>query len=403
MADMKKAEPYLTVLVAAGVLVLGVSAAISGVYVQCPPDEDGVDTDGDGFADNDHVCMHLAAGDGFVNMADGRQLYIFSFSDVTGYDDESAIMQGMLAAEFPAPTIAVREGQRVYLNLTNVGMMMRPDLFDPHTVHWHGYPNAAPIFDGVPDAAVSVNMMATLTYFYVVPEPGTYIYHCHVEATEHMQMGMLGQLYVTPRQNYLPDGTDLEGFTHQSGNKYAYNDRDGSTCYDVEYPLQLGSFDPDFHDASETVQPLPFALMKDTYPMINGRGYPDTINPDPIPNTFNGNLSQKLSSLITATKGQKILLRLSSLSTTDFFTVTVLGIPMRVIGKDARQLRGPDGKDTSYVTSSITLGGGETNDVILDTSQVEPGTYFLYTTNLYLLSNDTEDNGGMMTEIIVNP
>ncbi len=38
-------------------------------------------------------------------------------------------------------------------------------------------------------------------------------------------------------------------------------------------------FDPDFHDASESVQPLPFAVMRDRYPMLNGRGYPDTRRP----------------------------------------------------------------------------------------------------------------------------
>jgi FtsP/CotA-like multicopper oxidase with cupredoxin domain len=59
----------------------------------------------------------------------------------------------------------------------------------------------------VPDASISINMGATLTYFYNVVEPGTYMYHCHVEATEHMQMGMLGNLYVRPVQNKLPAGT----------------------------------------------------------------------------------------------------------------------------------------------------------------------------------------------------
>ena len=42
------------------------------VIAQCPADTDGIDTDGDGIVDNDVVCMHLAAGDGFVNMADGE-------------------------------------------------------------------------------------------------------------------------------------------------------------------------------------------------------------------------------------------------------------------------------------------------------------------------------------------
>jgi hypothetical protein len=59
----------------------------------------------------------------------------------------------------------------------------------------------------------------------------------------------------------------------------------------VEFPIQLGSFDGAFHDASENTQPLPFALMVDNYPMINGRGYPDTVDPRtddfPIPDGFN--------------------------------------------------------------------------------------------------------------------
>ena len=66
--------------------------------------------------------------------------------------------EGMLAANAPAPTIAVDEDDELYLTLTNVGMAMRPDLFDPHTVHWHGFPKAAPIFDGVPDSSISINM-----------------------------------------------------------------------------------------------------------------------------------------------------------------------------------------------------------------------------------------------------
>jgi Multicopper oxidase len=135
--------------------------------------------------------------------------------------------------------------------------------------------------------------------------------------------------------------------------------------------------------------------------MINGRGYPDTVDPNQLANTFDSKLSQKIPSLITAIKGERILLRVSSLSTVDYFTITTLGLPMRVVGEGSRLLRGPDGKDTSYLTSSVTLGGGETRDVILETVDVAPGTYFLYTTNLNFLSNDKEDFGGIMTEIII--
>src|SRR3990172_10349020 len=278
-------------------LMSGLSPVQAHVFVQCPAN---IIDPATGETDNPNIiCKHLAAGDGFVTMADGKLQYIFAFSDVTGVPQGDVMSAGMLAANFSAPTIKVREGQDFYLSLTNVGMVMRPDLFDPHTVHFHGFPNAASVFDGEPMASISINMGASLTYYYQAPEPGTYMYHCHVEATEHMQMGMLGNLYITP----LQDGTAVGGCVSQ---KYVYNDGDGSTCYDVDYPVQMVAFDSNFHDLHIAVQPLPFALMKDDYPMLNGRGYPDTVNPNPLtPPAENGGIaSQKVSSLITATSGQ---------------------------------------------------------------------------------------------------
>jgi FtsP/CotA-like multicopper oxidase with cupredoxin domain len=366
-------------------LLLAAGPLRAEIFTQCPP--------GPGV-----VCKHLAAGDGFIRMADGKQLYMFGFSDVSGVPNANVMTAGTLAANFPGPTIEVKEGDKLYLTLSNVGMAMRPDLFDPHTVHWHGFPNAAPIFDGMPDGSVAINQGASLTYFYNVVDPGTYMYHCHMEATEHMQMGMLANLYVHPAQ----DGT---AFVHsgRTFTKFAYNDGDGSTGFDVEVPIQIGSMDGAFHDASNTIQPLPFALMKDNYPMLNGRGYPDTVStaPPTPPADNGGQISQPIDSRIVATAGQRILLRISNLNVTRFNTLASYGLPMRVVGADARLLRGPSGQDTSYLTTSVTIGGGQSVDVIVDTLGVTPGTYPLYTTNLNFLSNDTQDLGGMMTEIVV--
>jgi hypothetical protein len=137
---------------------------------------DGVDTDGDGFVNNDHVCLQIGSGDGFATMADGYSQYTFGFSRYGGLynaggTDPNEIQADwpadpvpdpgnagnmwnanevglILAANVPAPTIEVRQGQSLFLSLHNVGMLMRPDLFDPHTVHYHGFPNVASIFDG---------------------------------------------------------------------------------------------------------------------------------------------------------------------------------------------------------------------------------------------------------------
>jgi FtsP/CotA-like multicopper oxidase with cupredoxin domain len=432
---MNCGKTFFRLLLAA---ILGMVAVPAGaeVFFQCPGLDATVDqdVDGDGMLrayvpgeisapiHPSQVCMHLVSGDGFVNMADktldhgpdapvgaGYSQYIFGFANATVDDevplprpvvpDNQVMGRFMLKMNFSAPTILLNQGDQFYLSLSNVGMMMRPDLFDPHSVHYHGFPNASAIFDGLPDSGIAIMMGSTLTYFYNVVEPGTVIYHCHVEAAEHMQMGMLGNLFVRSGQ----DGTTIE-YPLGSGRTFslfAYNDVDGSTGYDVDFPIQIAGFDPAFHDASINVQPLPFAEMDDIYPMLNGRGYPDTVNPAELPNS-DGSLSQKVNSLITATVGQRILLRISSLSTTSVHTLAVQGIPMLVVGKDARKLGLPNDATKYYLTSSVTLGGGETYDVILDTVGIAPGTYFLYSTNLNHLNNRAEEYGGMMTEIRIS-
>jgi len=418
-------------LIAAAISMLLVafpaSAQDSSIFTQCPTETLlHPDTDGDSTTREDGiVCDHLTGGDGMVTMADGTELYIFSFSrlplpGVDGAPTEASgqypgwvMEQGMLAANAPAPTIVVDEDDEFFLSLTNVGMAMRPDLFDPHTVHWHGFPNASSVFDGVPDASISINMGATLTYYYNAKDAGTYMYHCHVEATEHMQMGMLGNLYVRPRQNRcdtLTDDPDIPGTAcpagHTAGDKYAYNDGDRTTLYTMDFPIQIGSFDRDFHNASFEVQPLPFAGMRDTYFMLNGRGYPDTLvttalsTTDPLGTTHD---SQPVSSLITANVGDRILLRISNLNVTQFNTLGTNGPPMEVIALDARLLRDDDGNNMYYKTNAVTLGGGQSADVIIDTSTLTSGdTFFLYSKNLNQLANDAENFGGMMTEIRIN-
>jgi FtsP/CotA-like multicopper oxidase with cupredoxin domain len=224
-----------------------------------------------------------------------------------------------------------------------------------------------------------------------------------------MQMGMLGNLFVRAAKD-----------TGVAPNRFAYNDIDNSTRFDKEYPIQVISMDPRFHDANQDIQPLPFAAMLDTYPLINGRGYPDTINPNflPVPqqkideravrgfpNTpLETHSSQKLPSLITATQGQRILIRLSSVATVDLYTISAGGLPMQIIGKDSDIFRGrgePTGTALYQTVNSVNIGGGESYDIIIDTAVVTPGTYFLYSTNLNELTNELQDFGGMMTEIVI--
>jgi FtsP/CotA-like multicopper oxidase with cupredoxin domain len=475
-------------------------------------------------------CQHVMGTDGYATMADGSQIYIFGFGAGSGLDliakglpgtqlasefngvfnsqkladgvspdptyqdlvaenrdaaitDPTQIMTwGVLAANEPAPLVAVDEDDELYLTLSNPGQIMRPDLFEQHTIHWHGYPQASSYFDGVPDASVAINIGGSMTYYYTAPEAGTYFWHCHITPPEHLQMGMVGQLYVRPRQNKVKAGDSLytaetsfqaldatvAAATHatipspcynrlpldpnasnlnygavvdltcatplpaepnvvlqEAGAQYVFNDGDGSTRYDVEYPVQVMGFDPNFHYVGMTFNPEDFAGMKDKYFLLSGRGYPDTMTG----NASSGNPqvgtlstvgsdglvrpSQPMPTIIEIKRsaGQtRALLRLSNLSVTEESTLGTIGVPMTVVGWNARQLRDMAGYNMYYNTNSITFGGGESADAILDVSDAvysactatAPCHYFLYSTNLDHLSNDAENFGGAMTEILVD-
>jgi hypothetical protein len=85
---------------------------------------------------------------------------------------------------------------------------------------------------------------------------------------------------------------------------------------------------------------------------------------------------------------------------------------MKEVGFNAKLLRDQAGMNTEFYTNSITLGGGESLDVILDASDAGCGSagcaaqlypagsvFYLYTPQLDHLANDAENFGGLMTEV----
>jgi FtsP/CotA-like multicopper oxidase with cupredoxin domain len=360
-------------------------------------------------------------------------------SCIDGHVDPRQVMDvGVMNGNIPAPLMAIDEDDEFFLTLSNVGMIMRPDLFEQHTVHFHGYPNASAFYDGVPDASVAINIGGSFTYYYLAPDAGTYFWHCHITPPEHLQMGMVGQIYVRPRQNRVAPGSSLyNALVAQQGDprtkcdstdilcsnplpagesagsaprastgNYAYNDGDGSTHYDVEYPIQIHGFDPNFHFVGMTFNPEAFADMKDKYFLLNGRSYPDTVTSGPLATqSSDGSMhySQPLPSIINIPVGGRALLRISDLDVSEFQTLASLGVPMQVIALNAKLLRDQAGNNLYYKTNSITLGGGESLDVILDATDAAKypagSTFYLYTPDLDHLSNDAENFGGLMTEV----
>lgn len=333
--------------------------------------------------------------------------YIFGFRDVTGQTDAQILNQKM-KAQHSAPMFWLDQDQQFRLELRNLGLAMRPDLTDAHTVHFHGFKNAIPFFDGEPSSSVSVPMNRAFTYVYRPHDPGTYMFHCHVEDVEHVHMGMTGLVFIRPNQN---GNTSL----YPSG-KYVFNDGDGSTGYDREFGMMLTEMWVDSHWADSHIQLPEWSDYKPDFSMINGRVYPDTLAPMGQGFDSNGDLIapagsphlqyQPISSLVNCKEGEKVLLRFANLGFMQA-SMTLEGISMRVVGKDATILRN-GGADISYQTNTIVIGAGESYDAIFTapphSGRSGPDTYLLYNRNFsraHSLGNFGV--GKQMTEIRVHP
>jgi FtsP/CotA-like multicopper oxidase with cupredoxin domain len=295
-----------------------------------------------------------------------------------------------------------------------------------------------PFFDGEPTGSISVPVGRDFTYAFRPRDPGTYMFHCHVEDVEHVHMGMTGLVFVRPLQN----GQSLGGYT-----KFAYNDGDGSTGYDREFAMFISEVWAEAHWCDSHIQLPDWSDYHADFNLLNGRAYPDTLAPnapingaaslnalavetvnnpggdddgDLVANPGYEHLQyQPHSSLVTCQPGERVLLRFANLGFREA-AMTLAGIQMRVIGRDATIMRGRDsnglrdaGADTSYETDTVLIGAGESFDVLFTAPAFSGGSgnsgqgydrYVLYNRRLTQLSNlDASGYGGQRTEVRVYP
>jgi FtsP/CotA-like multicopper oxidase with cupredoxin domain len=342
--------------------------------------------------------------------------YIFGFRNITGLNDIQKTAQKN-KAQHSAPLFWVNQFDPdnpvdFKVKLTNLGLALRPDLFDAHTLHWHGFRNVIPFFDGEPTGSVAVPSGRDFTYVYRPREPGTYMWHCHVEDVEHVHMGMTGLVFVRP----LQDGNN----SYYPSGKYMYNDGNGSTGFDREFAMFLSEVWANSHWADAHIQLPEWSDYRADFSLLNGRVWPDTIAPNGSIDPFHpvrdpgGDLIapaghpelqyQPHSSLVNCNAGERVALRFANLGFREQ-AMTLAGIQMRVVGRDATPMLGRDGTDTSYKTDTINIGPGESFDVIF-TAPPHSGsgydTYMLYNRN-YSRSNNLASGGfgGQATEIRV--
>jgi FtsP/CotA-like multicopper oxidase with cupredoxin domain len=97
----------------------------------------------------------------------------------------------------PGPTLKVPQGATITVHVTNHG-----DL--DATVHWHGL-RLENRYDGTHDTQAPIRVGETFTYLVHVPDPGAYWYHPHIREDYGQEMGLYGNILVTPSDpDYWP-------------------------------------------------------------------------------------------------------------------------------------------------------------------------------------------------------
>jgi len=361
---------------------------------------------------------------------DGFTTYIFGFRNITNLNDTQRAAQKNHAQHnapmFWLDQVNPANPRDFRMNLTNLGLAQRPDLFDAHTIHWHGFRNVITFFDGEPTGSIAVTTGRVFQYVYRPRDPGTYMFHCHVEDVEHVHMGMTGPVWVRPLQN----GTS-KTYLGKAYTKFAYNDGDGSTGYDREFPMFCSEVWGDSHWADAHIQLPEWSDYDPDFCLLNGRVYPDTLvanapldvahstNTLAIQTDAAGDLVapagrpdlqyQPYSALVKCNAGDRVLLRFANLGFKES-AMTLVGLAMRVVGKDATPMRGRDGTDTSYEATTVSFGAGESIDAIITAPAFSGGSgssgqgydaYVLYD-RAYERTNNL-GGGGRRTEIRVYP
>lgn len=109
------------------------------------------------------------------------------------------------------------------------------------------------------------------TYYFSPMHSGTYMYHCHVSAAEHVQMGMYGALVVRP-SDYIPSVKAT----------WTVKGLGTNTEYDKEFTHILSEFDARWHKSIEGdpnyANYYPAQWRPDIW-FVNGRTFPQNLLP----------------------------------------------------------------------------------------------------------------------------
>jgi FtsP/CotA-like multicopper oxidase with cupredoxin domain len=149
---------------------------------------DGLPTETEGLRE--------AARPQVVELSDGDE-FDLEIAPVRKQIRDTTVRMLAYNGSIPGPTLNVAQGSTITVHVTNHGDIEA-------TVHWHGL-RLENRYDGTHDTQAPIPVGETFTYQVHVPDPGAYWYHPHIREDYGQEMGLYGNILVTPTEaDYWP-------------------------------------------------------------------------------------------------------------------------------------------------------------------------------------------------------
>lgn len=240
----------------------------------------------------------------------------------------------------PGPLIRATNGDRVRILIKN-------DLSEPTTIHWHGIqvPNN---MDGIPDETQKpIAPGETFTYEFIAKPAGTYWYHSHFDSDKQISVGLSGAFVIDPVGGLVPKP-------------------------DIDKVFMLNEWRV---IDGQTYASMPATGMDGNFFTINGKAFPNTEN-------------------ITAKVGQKIRLRFIG-SGQMIHPMHLHGFPFKIVATDGNDVP----KSAQWTKDVVSVAPGERYDI--EFTPDRPGKWMVHCHIPHHTTNDHEEPGGLMMMINV--